>query len=136
MFHWFLLWVAAAVLFLAIDMVWLLWLGRSFYVSEIGALLSETPGLGAASAFYLLYVTGLMIMVIWPAHQAQSVSQALFYGAVVGLMAYGTYDLTNLAVAKGFTAKIAMIDMAWGTALTAIVSALTVWVGSFLKANG
>ena len=136
MFHWILLWIAAAVLFLVIDMVWLLWLGRGFYTSEIGPLLSQTPNLGAAGAFYLLYVTGLMIMVIWPAHQAQSISQALIYGAVVGLMAYGTYDLTNLAVAKGFTTKIAIIDMAWGTVLTASVSALTVWVGSFLKVNG
>ncbi len=134
MTYWIILWIAAAILFLAIDMLWLLWLGRGFYVSEIGTLLRETPNFGAAGAFYLLYVTGLMIMVIWPAHQAQSVSQALIYGAVLGLMAYGTYDLTNLAVAKGFTAKIAAIDMAWGTLLTASVSAVTVWIGTFFRA--
>ena len=133
MTYWIILWIAAAILFLAIDMLWLLWLGRGFYVSEIGTLLRETPNFGAAGAFYLLYVTGLMIMVIWPAHQAQSVSQALIYGAVLGLMAYGTYDLTNLAVAKGFTAKIAAIDMAWGTLLTASVSAVTVWIGTFFR---
>lgn len=135
MFHWILLWIAAAVLFLAIDMVWLLWLGRGFYVAEIGPLLREAPNMGAAGAFYFLYVTGLMIMVIWPAHQSQSVSQALLYGAVIGLMAYGTYDLTNLAVLKGFTAKIAIIDMVWGTVLTGTVSALTVWIGSLLKSG-
>jgi uncharacterized membrane protein len=133
MSQWIMLWIAAAVLFLAIDMVWLLWLGRGFYLAEIGPLLREAPNMGAAGAFYLLYVTGLMIMVIWPAHQAQSVSQALIYGAVIGLMAYGTYDLTNLAVAKGFTAKIAIIDMIWGTILTGTVSALTVWIGSFMR---
>lgn len=135
MYQWILLWIAAAVLFLAIDMVWLLWLGRGFYVSEIGTLMRETPNMGAAGAFYILYVTGLMIMVIWPAHQAQSIQQALVYGAVIGLMAYGTYDLTNLAVAKGFTTKIAIIDMAWGTILTASVAALTVWIGSLLKGD-
>ena len=133
MTYWIILWIAAAILFLAIDMLWLLWRGRGFYVSEIGTLLRETPNFGAAGAFYLLYVTGLVIMVIWPAHQAQSVSQALIYGAVLGLMAYGTYDLTNLAVAKGFTAKIAAIDMAWGTLLTASVSAVTVWIGTFFR---
>lgn len=133
MTYWIILWIAAAILFLAIDMLWLLWLGRGFYVAEIGPLLRETPNFGAAGAFYLLYVTGLMIMVIWPAHQAQSVSQALIYGAVLGLMAYGTYDLTNLAVAKGFTLKIAAIDMVWGTMLTAAVSAVTVWIGTLFR---
>ena len=130
MLVWITLWLAAAVLFLAIDMVWLLWLGRGFYTAEIGAILRQPPNLSAAGLFYVLYVTGLMIMVIWPAFQAQSALQALVYGAILGLVAYGTYDLTNLAVMKGFTAKIAMIDMVWGMVLTAIVSSLTVVIGN------
>ena len=130
MTHWILLWIAAAILFLAIDMVWLLWLGRGFYVSEIGDLLRQPPNFGAAGAFYILYVTGLMLMVIWPAVQAQSVQQALVQGALLGLIAYGTYDLTNLAVMKGFTTKIALIDMIWGTVLTASVATLTTWIGT------
>ena len=130
MTHWILLWIVAAVLFLAIDMVWLLWVGRSIYVTEIGDILRQPPNMAAAGAFYILYMTGLMIMVIWPAFQAQSVSQALMYGALLGLIAYGTYDLTNLAVIKGFTTRIALIDMAWGTVLTGAVSALTVLVGT------
>jgi uncharacterized membrane protein len=128
--QWVILWVVAAVLFLVIDMVWLLWLGRGIYVSEIGEILRQPPNLPAAAAFYVLYVTGLMIMVIWPAVQAQSVWQGLIYGAVLGLIAYGTYDLTNLAVMKGFTTKIAIIDMLWGTILTGSVSALTVTVAT------
>lgn len=132
MLDWIMLWVAAAILFLAIDMVWLLWLGRGFYTSEIGALLRQPPNLSAAGLFYILYVTGLMIMVIWPAFQAQSALQALLYGAVLGLIAYGTYDLTNLAVMKGFTARIAVIDMIWGTVLTATVAWLTVLIGNSL----
>ncbi len=124
--QWIILWVVAAVLFLVIDMVWLLWLGRSIYVTEIGEILRQPPNFPAAAAFYVLYVTGLMIMVIWPAVQAQSVWQGLVYGALLGLIAYGTYDLTNLAVMKGFTTRIAIIDMLWGTVLTASVSALTV----------
>ena len=132
MFEWIVLWVAAAVLFLAIDMVWLLWIGRGFYTAEIGALLRQPPNLSAAGLFYILYVTGLMIMVIWPAFQAQSAIQALLYGAILGLIAYGTYDLTNLAVMKGFTARIAMIDMVWGMVLTAVVSSVTVILGTNL----
>ncbi len=132
MTHWILLWVAAALIFLAIDLVWLGWLGRGLYQAEIGPLLRQPFNLPAAGAFYVLYITGLMIMVIWPAFQAQSVSQALLRGALLGLIAYGTYDLTNLAVMKGFTTKIAIIDMAWGTVLTGAVSALTVLAGTKL----
>ena len=135
MLQWILLWVVAAVLFLVIDMVWLLWLGRSIYVSEIGEILRQPPNFSAAAAFYVLYVSGLMIMVIWPAVQAQSVSQALIRGAILGLIAYGTYDLTNLAVMKGFTTRIAIIDMIWGTILTGSVSALTVLVGMRILAR-
>ena len=130
MTHWIVLWLAAAVLFLAIDMVWLLWLGRSIYVTEIGDILRQPPNMAAAGSFYILYITGLMIMVIWPAFKAQSVVQGLTYGALLGLIAYGTYDLTNLAVMKGFTTKIAIIDMIWGTILTGSVAALTVLVGT------
>jgi len=135
MTQWIILWIAAAVLFLIIDMVWLLWLGRSFYVSEIGDLLRQPPNLGAAGAFYVLYVTGLMIMVIWPAVQAQSVPQAVLFGALLGLVAYGTYDLTNLAVMKGFTTKIAIIDMLWGTVLTSAVAGLAATIGIRLLAR-
>lgn len=132
MSQWIILWIAAAILFLVLDMLWLLWLGRGFYVAEMGNLLRQPPNFGAAGAFYLLYVTGLMIMVIWPAFQAHSISQALLYGALLGLIAYGTYDLTNLAVLKGFTTRIALIDLAWGTVLTGAVSALTVAIGTRL----
>ena len=133
MLHWILLWIAAAAVFLALDMLWLLWLGRGFYVSEIGDLLRQPPNLGAAIAFYLLYVTGLMIMVIWPAVEARSAMQALIFGGVLGLLAYGTYDLTNLAVMKGFTVKIATIDMIWGKLLTAATAGIATWIGLFIR---
>ena len=132
MTHWILLWIVAAAIFLAIDLIWLGWLGRGIYQAEIGPLLRQPFNLPAAGAFYVLYITGLMIMVIWPAFQTQSVTQALLRGAMLGLIAYGTYDLTNLAVMKGFTTKIAIIDMAWGTVLTGAVSALTVLIGTKL----
>lgn len=130
MIQWIILWIAAAVLFLAIDMVWLLWLGRSIYVTEIGEILRQPPNIAAAGAFYAFYITGLMIMVIWPAVQAQSVVHGMLYGALLGLVAYGTYDLTNLAVMKGFTTKIAIIDLLWGAFLTGLVSTLTVLIGT------
>lgn len=131
---WWILWAIAAVVFLAADAVWLGWISRSLYVAEIGPLLRQPPNFVAAGLFYALYITCLVIMVLKPAHAAGSVSQALFYGAVFGLAAYGTYDLTNLAVMKGFTTKIALIDMAWGSVLTGLVSAVTVYLARNFQA--
>ncbi len=126
MLSWILIWAIAAVIMLAIDMVWLMGIGRGFYVQEIGDILLEKPNLLAALAFYILYSIGVMVIVIAPAIEAESAMRALIYGVLFGLVAYGTYDLTNLAVMKGFTTKIALIDMVWGGLITGFVSAVTV----------
>jgi len=130
-----LLWAIAFALLLIIDMVWLMWLGRGFYIEEIGSLLLEQPNLIAAFAFYALYIAGLVYLVIAPAAEADSVMKAVISGAVFGLVAYATYDLTNLAVMKGFTLKIALIDMVWGMALSAAVSGLTVKIVSLFQTS-
>jgi len=131
-----LLWAIAFVLLLIIDMIWLMWLGRGFYVEEIGGLLLEQPNLIAAFGFYALYIAGLVYLVIAPAAEADSVMKAVISGAVFGVVAYATYDLTNLAVMKGFTLKIALIDMVWGMVLSAAVSGLTVKIfGLFQNSN-
>jgi len=130
-----LLWAIAFVLLLIIDMIWLMWLGRGFYVEEIGGLLLEQPNLIAAFGFYALYIAGLVYLVIAPAAEADSVMKAMISGAVFGLVAYATYDLTNLAVMKGFTLKIALIDMVWGMVLSAAVSGLTVKIFSLFQTS-
>lgn len=121
-----LLWLSSAVLFLAIDMVWLTKVARGLYLGEIGPLLLETPNMGAAAAFYALYITGLTVFVLLPAYEANSITKAVLMGAALGAVAYGTYDLTNLAVMRDFTTRIALVDLAWGTVLTATVSALVI----------
>jgi len=132
MLIWLGIWAIAAVLMIAIDMVWLTWLGRGFYMQEIGGLLLEKPYLPAALAFYVLYSIGVVVIIIAPALEAQSALRALLYGLLFGLVAYGTYDLTNLAVMKGFTTKIALIDMVWGGLITGFTSAVTVKIASSL----
>ena len=114
------------VLFLGIDLVWLMGPGRPIYMAEIGGLLRSQPNLGAALAFYALYAIGLTYFAALPAVKAALPLQALGVGALFGLMAYGTYDLTNLAVMNGFTTRIALIDMAWGCLLSGVASWLSV----------
>ena len=120
--------VATLVSFVLIDLVWLMWIARSTYVAEMGTLLRKEPQLPAAIAFYLLYAAGLVFFAVVPGLKSGSVLQGLFLGAALGLVAYGTYDLTNLSVVEGFNLRIALIDLLWGTFLSGITAALVVAV--------
>lgn len=114
--------VATFAVFMLVDLVWLGFVAQGFYRSYLGKWMLETPNWPVAIGFYLLYVLGAMILVVLPAARAGNVWQALGYGALLGLVAYGTYDLTNWATLKEWPAIISVADLAWGTTLTAIVS--------------
>lgn len=103
-----------------LDFVWLGYLSKKLYASEMGSLLLEKPNMVAALLFYVIYVIGVIVFVVNPALEKGSLMHAAGYGALFGLVAYATYDLTNLAVIKGFTTKIVVIDLLWGTLLTAV----------------
>lgn len=109
---------AAALAFLALDAIWLSSMVGSFYRPRMGALLLEQPRLGVAAAFYLLYVAGVVLFAILPGLRGESWATALGLGAALGLLAYATYDLTNLATLRGFPAEVAVVDMVWGTVAT------------------
>ncbi len=112
------------IAFVAIDMVWLVWLARATYVAEIGDLLRKQPNFPAALAFYLVYAAGLVFFAVSPGLKSGSLFQTMALAAALGFVAYGTYDLTNLSVMNGFGVKIAIIDLVWGTCLSAITSAV------------
>ncbi len=128
MTKYLILFAACAVVFFPLDFVWLSLTGKNFYRRELGDLLLEQPNLLIAAGFYLAYVAGLVILVAAPAEG--DVLKALLMGAVLGLVAYGTYDLTNLSTLRGFTPTVALVDMAWGTLLTAASAAGGVWLAS------
>jgi uncharacterized membrane protein len=119
--------------FLAIDYVWLSNAGRWFYYPEIGQLLRDKPNFFVAFLFYAFYAAGLLVFVVQPSLNTEGVTKALVYGAFFGFVAYATYDMTNLATLKGFTTRIAVIDMIWGTVLSASVSTVAVILIRLLK---
>lgn len=127
--------LATLITFVAIDLVWLMWLARPTYVAEMGNLLKKEPQLVAAVAFYLLYAAGLVFFAVVPGIRAGSIINGLFLGTALGLIAYGTYDLTNLSVVEGFNWRIAMIDLLWGTALSGAVAAVVVAGSTKFLAN-
>ncbi|WP_137152599.1 DUF2177 family protein [Devosia sp. FKR38] len=126
MTKYLILYGACALIFFPLDFVWLSTMGKSFYQREIGELLLPNPNLLIAALFYLAYLVGVVLLVAAPAEG--DVVKALVFGAVLGFVAYGTYDLTNLSTVKGFTPLVAAVDMAWGTVLTGVSAAGGVWI--------
>ncbi|MBI3494843.1 DUF2177 family protein [Candidatus Saccharibacteria bacterium] len=120
--------VVAGALFAIIDGIWLSFVANKFYRSQIGPLLLDKPNLPAAIAFYLVFLVGLVVFVINPAIQSNDWKVALGLGALFGFVTYATYDLTNLATLKGYPLTLTLVDLAWGTVLTASVSAAAFFV--------
>ncbi|MDH3579434.1 MAG: DUF2177 family protein [Hyphomicrobiales bacterium] len=114
-----------ACAFLGIDALWLGLIARKFYFDRLGELLLERPNLGAAAAFYAVYVVGIIIFAVAPALREGSGFTALVYGALFGFFAYATYDMTNYATLRNWPLVVALVDTAWGTFLTGTAA----WLG-------
>ena len=119
--------IATAIVFLGLDALWLSKVALGMYRQELGGLLLDKPNLPIAGAFYLLYVVGIVVLAIVPALDGGGWVKALLLGAVLGLVAYGTYDITNLSTLKGWSSQLALIDIAWGTALTSVSATIGYW---------
>jgi uncharacterized membrane protein len=118
--------IGAAGIMGILDFIWLGVVAKKLYYDELGQVLLEKPNMTAALVFYVIYVLGVTIFVIEPGLNLNSWEYTFVYVALFGLVAYATYDLTNLATMKGFKLKVALIDIAWGILLTLVVS-----VGSY-----
>ena len=111
-----------ALIFLIIDVIWLSFSVKSFYRPNIGHLLLETPVMWAAILFYLIYVIGLAVVIIEPSLDYQNTQKFLIKAFMFGLVAYGTYNLTNMATIKGWSPNVVFVDMIWGGSLTTFSS--------------
>mgnify|MGYP001366807695 FL=1 len=112
----------SALIFLIIDVIWLSFSVKSFYRPNIGHLLLETPVMWAAILFYLIYVIGLAVVIIEPSLDYQNTQKFLIKAFMFGLVAYGTYNLTNMATIKGWSPNVVFVDMIWGGSLTTFSS--------------
>jgi uncharacterized membrane protein len=121
MMRYIIAYVATAVVFLATDYIWL---NRTmgFYRSSLGNLLAEEPNLLAAAAFYLIYFVGIVVFAVMPAARNGGWVSALLLGGLLGLVAYATYDLTNLATLSRWSLTVTVVDLVWGTFVTALAS--------------
>jgi len=110
-----------AVVFLGVDYIWLS-RAMGFYRNSLGDLLAEKPNLLAAATFYLIYFVGIVVFAVMPAARNGGWISALFLGGLLGLVAYATYDLTNLATFSRWPLVVTVVDMVWGTFVTALAS--------------
>ena len=120
----------AMVVFLAIDMIWLGWLAKPLYFKAYGTWLNMKDGQlqavwWAALIVYFLFAIAIVFMVL-PLAKG-SLLYALGYGALLGLVTYGVYDFTCLAIFKEWPLQMAFVDWAWGTFLCALSSFLTAY---------
>jgi uncharacterized membrane protein len=120
-----LLYGVTATVFLVLDMIGIRLLVRPVFVRHVGQLLAEPLRLGPAVLFYLAYVAGLLWMVSWPALKAGDPLQALIGGMVLGLLCYGTYEMTNYATLADWSWQQVVVDGLWGTVLTGFAA----WAG-------
>ena len=108
----------------ALDFVWLTNTSAILYRRDLGVLLAQEPRMVPAVIFYLAYAAGIVIFAVRPALAAADWRVAALYGGLFGFFAYATYDLTNFATMKVWTLRITLIDMGWGTVLTATAASL------------
>ena len=127
--------IIAVIVSIAIDGVWLGVISSALYKKYIGDLMLSTPKLTPALLFYLVFGVAMVVFIINPAIKNDwSIGRILFHAVVLGLVVYGGYDLTNLAILKGWSVAITFIDIAWGITFTSIVAFATVYLSKlFIK---
>ena len=118
MMDYLIAYIGTAIVFFGFDFLWLSKLAIGFYRREIGSLMLAKPNFAAAGIFYLFYIAGIVYFAVMPAVSGGDWQSALVSGAILGFIGYGTYDMTNLSTLKGWSWKMCVVDIIWGTVLT------------------
>jgi len=129
---WLWLYLISFAAFLIIDAVWLTVMSGRFYKPQLGGLMREQPNLAVALLFYLVYVVGVIVLAVMPGLEAGSVLKSAAYGALLGFVAYGTYDFTNLSTIRDWPVAVTIVDLVWGTTLTAVMATIGYYTAKWL----
>ncbi|MFN3231205.1 MAG: DUF2177 family protein [Alphaproteobacteria bacterium] len=127
------LYVVTMIVFLGVDALWLKYVMNPLFQAHIGDLMAPELRLWVAGLFYLFYIAGIIYFAQLPGLRSGSMQLVLINGAILGFLAYGTYEATNMATLRGWSWSMVAVDVAWGTFLTA----MSAWVGlTVVKALG
>lgn len=133
MIYYIKLYLATLVAFFAIDMLWLGFVARTFYKKHLGYLMNPSVNWLAAIIFYLIFIVGVLVFVVLPGLEKQSLKITIIRAILFGLITYATYDLTNLATVKGWPLTVTIVDLIWGMVLTTLVSIAGFFAGKWLS---
>ena len=122
MLKWIAAYVGSGLAFAAVDFVWLSTMTDRLYKPVIGPIMAPKPDMVAAVAFYLIMIGGIVFLAIAPALKEGAWTRAALNGAVLGFVAYATYDLTNQATLAAWDVKLTVMDLIWGTFLTTVAA--------------
>ncbi len=125
--------LGSAAAMLVMDIIWLTTMVPLIYRPALGDMLADPPNLWVAAVFYLVYVVGVVVFAVLPALSQQNWLVALGAGALLGLVAYGTYDFTNLSTLKNWPVSLSLIDVCWGIFLTATTATAGYFVANWLS---
>ena len=127
------LYLATLAAFFIVDMLWLGLIARTFYKKYLGYLITPSVNWPAAIIFYLLFIVGILVFVVLPGLEKQSLKITIIRAVLFGLITYATYDLTNLATVKDWPLAVTLVDLAWGMVLTTLVSMAGFFAGKWLS---
>ena len=119
--------------FFLLDIIWLGYVAKGFYRSNLAFILSNEVNWPAAIVFYLIYIVGILFFAVAPALAQASAAKALLLGGLYGFFTYATYELTNMALIKGWPLKIVLVDIAWGVVLCGLVAVSSFGVARWLS---
>jgi uncharacterized membrane protein len=127
--------LASAIVFLVLDAAWLTTMADRLYRPALGRLLLDRFELAPAALFYALYVIGIVVFAVAPGLASGRWTTSLGLGALLGLIAYATYDLTNQATLRDWPWRVPLADLGWGTLVTAVAAAAGCRITAWLAPN-
>jgi uncharacterized membrane protein len=133
---WLVVYGATLLVFAIVDTFWLVAVASEFFRARLGETLRGAPLLMPAILFYAVYVLGVLGLAVAPAVRAGCPTLALWHGALLGLVAYGTFEFTNMAIIRGWTWGMVALDVAWGVAVTAGVAFVAYHVARGIGVGG
>ena len=125
--------VATGIVFMLMDLGWISQMLPRLYRPDIGPLLADKPNVAPAAAFYLIYMAGVSVLAIAPGLAAGSWAKTAGLAALMGLVAYSTYDLTNQATLRLWSLRVSLWDMAWGVFATTVSASAGFWAARLVS---
>lgn len=132
LWFYFKLYLLTVPIFFLVDIIWLGYIAKGFYRRHLGFILTPEVNWHAAIAFYLVYIVGILVFAVVPAMDRASLARAIVWGGLYGFFTYATYDLTNMALIKGWPMKIVVVDILWGMVLCAVVAGASFGVATYI----